>query len=62
MQSEVDPKAVKAIMQSRAEGPQPAGVLVGKVNEVIKPKGVVRRVIDYLIGERGLFQVLRLVL
>jgi NADH-quinone oxidoreductase subunit B len=51
MQGEVDPKAVEAIAQSRAEGPQPAGVLVGKVNEVVKPKGIVRRAINYLIGE-----------
>jgi len=51
MQSEVDPRAVEAIMRSRAEDPQPIGVLVGKVSEVVKPKSVVRRVIDYLIGE-----------
>lgn len=51
MQNEVDPKAVEAIMQSRAEGPQSAAVLVGKVNEVVKPKSAIRRVIDYLIGE-----------
>ncbi|MFN3621413.1 MAG: NADH-quinone oxidoreductase subunit B [Nitrososphaerales archaeon] len=51
MQSEVDPRAIKVIIQSRSEGPQPTGVLVGKVDEVIKPKGLLRRAIDYIIGE-----------
>ncbi len=47
----IDDRVIEAIKQTRREGPQRTGVLVGKLNEVIKPKILLRRIVDYIIGE-----------
>lgn len=42
----------ETIRQTRLEGPQPAGALLGRLKQVVVPRGgIVRKVLNYAVGE-----------
>ncbi len=44
-------EAEKLIKQTRSEGPQPTGILVGRLGELIKPaRGPIGRILDFFLG------------